>query len=67
MTSTDQRLLDNLITIEELSTRLGTPVATLRHWRAHGTGPRAFRLGRRLVYDEADVERYLRELKAASR
>jgi predicted DNA-binding transcriptional regulator AlpA len=30
-------------------------VATLRYWRHLGTGPRSFRLGRRVVYRLADV------------
>lgn len=44
-----------LLTIAEASALTRTPVATLRYWRHLGTGPASFRLGRRVVYDEADV------------
>jgi predicted DNA-binding transcriptional regulator AlpA len=51
------RLLD----IHEVSARTRAPVETLRYWRQQGVGPKAFRLGRRLVWDESEVERWLDE------
>ena len=39
-----------LLTITEAAGVLRTPVATLRYWRHLGTGPRSFRLGRRVLY-----------------
>lgn len=50
---------DPLLTIGEVAERLRTPQATLRYWRHMGTGPRAARLGRNLVYRESDVEAWL--------
>jgi len=44
-----------LLTITETAALTRTPVATLRYWRHRGTGPASFRLGKRVVYDEADV------------
>lgn len=44
-----------LLTIDEAATLLRTPVATLRYWRYLGTGPRSFRLGRRVVYRRTEV------------
>ncbi len=38
------------------------PEGTLRYWRAVGTGgPPSFKLGRRVMYRQADVERWLDE------
>jgi predicted DNA-binding transcriptional regulator AlpA len=34
-------------------------VATLRYWRHLGTGPRSFRLARRVVYRLADVRAWI--------
>ena len=39
-----------LLTITEVAELLRAPVATLRYWRHLGTGPRSFRLGRRVLY-----------------
>ena len=39
-----------LLTITEAAELLRAPVATLRYWRHLGTGPRSFRLGRRILY-----------------
>jgi hypothetical protein len=40
----------DLLTISEAAALLRAPVATLRYWRHLGTGPRSFRLGRRVLY-----------------
>ncbi|MCA4132958.1 AlpA family transcriptional regulator [Arthrobacter sp. M4] len=44
-----------LLVIDEVSELTRIPVATLRYWRHQGTGPKAARLGGRLVYKKADV------------
>ena len=43
------------ITQKEVADRLRTPLDTLRFWRASNQGPPSARLGRRIVYREADV------------
>jgi hypothetical protein len=48
---TDQH--PDLFTITEAAAIVRRPVATLRYWRHLGTGPRSFRLGRRVVYKAA--------------
>ena len=45
----------DLLTISEAAELLRAPVATLRYWRHLGTGPRSFRLGRRVVYRRDDL------------
>ena len=49
----------DLLTITEAAELLRAPVATLRYWRHLGTGPRSFRLGRRVVYRRRDVSAWI--------
>jgi predicted DNA-binding transcriptional regulator AlpA len=56
-----------LLTLAQIHERTGTPLATLRYWRSRGEGPPTFRLGRRIVAFEEDVERWITEAKAADR
>ena len=44
-----------LLTITEAAELLRAPVATLRYWRHRNTGPRSFRLGRRVLYRRDDL------------
>lgn len=44
-----------LLRISEVSELTGIPEATLRFWRHQGTGPASAKLGRRIVYREAQV------------
>ena len=48
-----------LLTIAEAAQLLRTPVATLRYWRHLGTGPRSFRLGRRVLYRRDDLRSWI--------
>ena len=48
-----------LLTLAEAADLLRTPVATLRYWRHLRTGPRSFRLGRRVLYRRSDVEQWV--------
>jgi excisionase family DNA binding protein len=48
-----------LLTLPEAAAYLRTPIATLRYWRHLGTGPRGFRLGRRVMFRREDLERWL--------
>lgn len=51
----------DLMTLVETAAYLRTPVATLRYWRHLGEGPAGFRLGRRVVFRRADVDRWVTE------
>ena len=51
--------MERLLTVEEVADFLGVPVNTLYQWRHKGTGPVAFRVGRFLRYDAADVRQWL--------
>jgi DNA-binding transcriptional MerR regulator len=46
---------DRLLTITEAAELLRIPVATLRWYRHLGIGPRSFKLGRHVMYREADL------------
>ena len=48
-----------LLTIGEAAELLRTPVATLRYWRHRNTGPRSFRLGRRVLYRRDDLHAWI--------
>ena len=50
---------DRLWSVDDTSTWLGVPVGTLYQWRTRRLGPRAFRVGRHLRYDPADVRAWL--------
>lgn len=48
-----------LWSVHDVAGFLGVPVPTLYKWRYLGTGPAAFRVGRHLRYDPAEVRAWL--------
>jgi len=56
--------MEQLLTPDELATRLAPPVATLKYWRASRQGPPAMRVGRHIRYRPSDVDTWLRGLGA---
>lgn len=59
----DRRICRQLVSTKELSEIWGVPESTLRYWRSAETGPPYVKLGGRIKYDLADVERYVRANK----
>jgi predicted DNA-binding transcriptional regulator AlpA len=55
-----------LLTIDEAAAIVRAPVATLRYWRHLGTGPRSFRLGRRVVYRTDDLHDWIQTRRDAA-
>lgn len=56
-----------IIRLEEIHERTGIPVATLRWYRHRGEGgPLTWKLGRRVVAYEDDVNQWLAAQRAAS-
>jgi predicted DNA-binding transcriptional regulator AlpA len=53
--------MEKLMNINEVAEYLRAPVETLRWWRMQGTGPQGFKLGRRIMYREADVEAWVEQ------
>lgn len=54
------------MTTQEVAELLRAPVETVRYWRHVSRGPRSFKVGRRVLYRRADVERWLDEQYEAS-
>jgi excisionase family DNA binding protein len=50
------------MTTTEVAHYLRTPTATLRYWRHKGYGPKGIRVGRRVLYDLAEVEAWLAQV-----
>lgn len=55
-----------LLTMAEVAALMRTPENSLRYWRHQGTGPASFKVGRRVVYDEAVVLAWIEEQRQAS-
>lgn len=58
--------MEKLLSVEDVADFLGVPVNTLYQWRHKGIGPTAFRVGRFLRYDPADVRQWLTDHEAVS-
>ena len=51
--------MNKIITFSEISEKTGVPIATLRYWRAAGSGPPTFRLGGRVRAYEPEVDDWI--------
>ncbi len=54
-------MTSTIVTIAEAAEQLRLPVSTLRFYRAQGTGPKGFKLGRAVVYLQADLDAWVAE------
>lgn len=52
---------DRLLSVDDVASLLGVPVATLYAWRYRGTGPRGLRVGRHLRYRRSDLDAWIRQ------
>ncbi len=54
---------DELLTVGEVAEMTRVDMGTLRWWRSidDGRGPKSFKLGRRVMYRRADVEKWVKE------
>lgn len=55
----EQSILDEYQTEEDLASELGICVKTLQRWRADKMGPPVTRLGRRILYRRVSVRTWL--------
>lgn len=53
------------LTTAEVADIARTPPETVRYWRHVGSGPKSFKLGRRVLYAVEDVESWLSEARAS--
>ena len=51
-----------LLDPKAMATIIGVKPNILAHWRTNGTGPKVFKLNRRIIYLESDIVAYLRAL-----
>jgi excisionase family DNA binding protein len=58
---------DHLLTMAEVAARVRAPLDTVRYWRAQGTGPQGFKVGRRVLFRESDVAAWLDAQMTAQR
>ena len=56
--------MSNYMTTAEVAELLRAPIETVRYWRHVGKGPASFKLGRRVLYELADVEAFIAQAKA---
>jgi predicted DNA-binding transcriptional regulator AlpA len=50
---------DELMTLRELAAYVRRPVATIYGWNSRGGGPPFIKRGRRVLYRQSDVQRWL--------
>lgn len=55
-----------MLTEQDVMNMTGLARGTLAYWRHAGTGPRSYKLGRRVRYDEADVIAWIAAQKNAT-
>lgn len=59
-------MTDRLLTTKQVAERVGgVSESTVRYWRHTGYGPEGFRVGRRVLYPEAELDRWIRGLRDA--
>jgi excisionase family DNA binding protein len=58
---------DCLLTTADLAAYLNVPVETVRAWRARGTGPPGFRMGRGMRYRRSKVDAWIEQLEREDR
>lgn len=51
-------MTSHLLTTEDVAVRFRTSPATVRYWRHIGIGPTGVRVGRRVLYTEAECDRW---------
>jgi predicted DNA-binding transcriptional regulator AlpA len=60
-------LPDRYLKPEDIAEIFEVPLETVYQWRKKRTGPPAFRIGKHLRYDPADVRAYVSQRKDADR
>lgn len=57
--------MGKLLTTQEASVALATPISTLRYWTQMRTGPKSIRIGGRRLYREEAIEEFIAERERA--
>ena len=61
-----QRDDEDVLDMAEAAAMVRRPIETLRYWRQHGTGPKSFKIGRRVAYRRGAVRAWIAEQEAQS-
>lgn len=59
-------LQQRLLTYEDVADLTGLSPGTIRYLRHKGTGPRGFKLGRRVRFTQEDVQAWIRDRRRAA-
>lgn len=54
--------MSDYLTTKEVADHYRTAEATVRYWRHNGYGPRGVKIGRKVLYARAELERFDRDL-----
>lgn len=57
--------MPDYLTVQEVADLLRTSAETVRYWRHIGKGPTSFKVGRRVLFERAEVERFIEEARSA--
>lgn len=58
--------MSDFINTIEVAAMLRTTPETVRYWRHMGTGPKSFKIGRRVLYNMSDVDEWMRAKGAST-
>lgn len=50
------------LTTQDVAARYRTAPSTIRYWRHIGYGPKGIKVGRRVLYSPAEIDRFEKEL-----
>lgn len=56
---------DDVLDLLQAAQYMRASESTLRYWRHNGTGPRSFRIGRRVKYMRSDLDAFIAASRAA--
>jgi transposase-like protein len=62
----DMSEMSELMNTSDVAKKLGVQPNTLEKWRLQGEGPPHYRLGRRVLYEIADVTAWLEQRRVGS-
>lgn len=54
--------MEQYLTTADVAARYRTVSSTVRYWRHTGYGPKGIKVGRRVLYPQAELDRFEREL-----
>ncbi|RPK69049.1 Helix-turn-helix domain protein [Streptomyces sp. ADI96-15] len=54
------------LTTDDVADRYRTTASTVRYWRHIGYGPKGVKVGRRVLYSQAEIDRFEKELAEAA-